>query len=258
LLKHSSHILFPRKKSINFLIVLGLYFIGLLLVFFLKPSYLLNILIVYLPGLIYLFFIIKKSRKKILIFGLLSLLFIIPVEILARLTDSWDVLSQFPRILGIAPIENIVYALINILYPLCFYEFFYDEDRNEKISRNWKYLLGIFLSFFILVFSLYFIFPDILKLNYWIIGICIYFPVFILLIKYKRHIVKRLIVVGLVLGIMYGLHELLSMYLGHWWWPGNYLMPINIGGYIYPLDDLIIWLVFSNVAVISGYEVMWD
>lgn len=257
-MKHKSTILFPAKKLKNYILVLTLYLLGLLVVYITKPSYLLNILVVYLPGLIYLFYLVKNSRRKILLFGLLSILFIIPIEILARLVDSWDVLSEFPRILGIAPIENIVYALVNIMYPICFYEYFYDNDRNPKISKNWKYLVAIFLLLFLLVFSIYYINSGYLKLEYWLIGICIYLPIFVLLFKFKKHIIKRLLIVGLTLGVMYGLHELLSMYLGHWWWPGNYLIPVTIFGHIYPLDDFIIWLLFSNIAVIAGYEVMWD
>jgi len=79
-----------------------------------------------------------------------------------------------------------------------------------------------------------------------------------MLVVYKRHILKRLLVPAIVFGLMYFIHELVSMSLGHWWWPGQYLLTVNIGTNIYPIEDFIIWIVLSNIAVISGYEVMWD
>ena len=223
-----------------------------------RPGYLLNIILVYVPGLIFTLTRLKNSTKKILIFGVTSILFILPVEVLARLTNSWDVASDFPRILGIAPIENVLYGLVNIIFPLAFYEYFYDMDRNRKISNRYKILIGLYLALFVITFGLFFIDKDLLKFDYWIIGLAIILPILILVIKFKPHILKRLIVSALIFGSMYLIHEVVSMYIGHWWWPGNYLLPINVAGFIYPLDDLIIWIGFSNVAVISGYEVLWD
>ena len=223
-----------------------------------RPGYLLNIILVYVPGLIFTLTRLKNSTKKILIFGVTSILFILPVEVLARLTNSWDVASDFQRILEIAPIENVLYGLVNIIFPLAFYEYFYDLDRNWKISNRYKILIGIYIALFGITFGLFFIDKNLLKLDYWIIGLAIILPIMILVIKFKPHILKRLIVPALIFGSMYLIHEVVSMYIGHWWWPGNYLLPLNMAGHIYPLDDLIIWIFCSNVAVISGYEVLWD
>ena len=257
-MKHRSNFFFEKSKLKHFLVLLGLYIAGVLLVLFLRPSYMLNLFIVYFPGMLYVFFLIKKSRKKILLFGLVSILFIIPVELLARVTDSWDVLSTLPRLFGLAPIENMFYALVNIMYPLAFYEYFYDGDRNREISKNWKILVALFLLLFAVVLAVFHIDPNMLLLDYWFIGLAILVPIFVLLLVFKRYILKRLLVVALVFGLMFGIHEIVSMYLGHWWWPGTYVLPLEIGGHIYPVEDFVIWLLFSNAAVISGYEVLWD
>lgn len=257
-MNHKSRILIEKNKVKDLVVLSLLFLVGVLFVLIIKPGYLLNILIVYIPGLVYTLSKLKKSAQKILIFGVTSLLFIIPVEILARLTNSWDVASDFPRILGIAPVENVVYGLVNIFYPLAFYEYFFDNDRNRAVSSRFKMLIALYFILFCLTFLGFYINPNILKFDYWFLGLCILLPVFILLIKYKPHIIKRLIVPAIFFGLMYLIHESVSMYLGHWWWPGNYLLPINVAGFIYPLEDLVIWIVFSNMAVISGYEVMWD
>lgn len=257
-MKHASKVWIKRQKLKDLIILALLFILGIFIVLIFKPGYLANILIVYLPGLVYILTRLKRSTKKILIFGLLSILFIVPVEILARLTNSWDVASDFPRVLGIAPLENMLYGVINIIYPLAFYEYFFDNDRNRKISPRYKYLVGIYLVLFVTTFIFYFIDPNLLKLDYWLLGLLILSPIFILLLIYKSHIIKRLFLPAVFFGLMYLIHEAVSMYLGHWWWPGSYILPVNISDHIYPLEDLIIWIVFSNVAVISGYEVLWD
>lgn len=257
-MKHKSRFLFEQNKLKHFIALILLYFIGVLAVLIIQPSYIENIILVYLPGTIYALGLVKNSKRKILLFALVSMLFIIPVEILARLTNSWDVSSLFPRLLGIAPLENIAYALINIIYPLAFYEFFFDNDRNRKISPNWKYLLAAYLVLFIGTFTIYFTSPEILKFDYWVIGIGIFIPVLTLLVTRKAHILKRLLIPAITFGLMFGIHEVVSMALGHWWWPGEYVLPITVFGHIYPVDDLIIWLLFSVVGVISGYEALWD
>ena len=255
---HTSYILFPRKKIVSFFIIVFLYLAGLCVTAITKPPYILNILIVYLPGLVYTLFLLKRSRKKIILFGLISLLFIIPVEIIARDSNSWDVLSVFPRILGIAPIENIIYAIVNLTFPLAFYEYFYDEDRSGTLSRNWKYLFSIYCVLFASTLVWFFNFREVFHLNYFFIGITIILPLLFALLTIKRHIIKRLLVPAVTFGAMFAIHELLSMQLGHWWWPGEYLLPISVMGQVYPLDDFIIWILLSNIGVIVGYELLWD
>ncbi|MEI6887249.1 MAG: hypothetical protein WCK31_03365, partial [bacterium] len=176
---HESKFSFDKSKIKHFLVLVILFVLGLNIVILLKPSYLENILIVYLPGLIYSFFLLKKSRLKIFLFAICSILFVIPVEILARNTNSWDVTSTLPRILGIAPTENVIYALINIIYPISFYELFYDNDRNSKVSSRWKILLLMYLLLFLITITTYLFSPSTLQISYWMLGVAILVPVLI-------------------------------------------------------------------------------
>ncbi len=257
-MKHKSKLRFGKEKLKHFLVLIILFVIGILLVLLIQPTYIESIILVYFPSTIYTLGLLRKSKRKILLFALASILFILPVELLARMTNSWDVSSIFPRLLGIAPLENIVYALVNLIYPLAFYEYFFDNDRNRNISSRWKILVTAYLILFISTFSLYFIAPDIIQFDYWMIGLAIFIPVFILLFTQKAHILKRLVIPAVFFALMFGIHEIVSMSLGHWWWPGSYLLPLEIFGHIYPVDDLVIWLLFSVIGVISGYEALWD
>jgi hypothetical protein len=54
------------------------------------------------------------------------------------------------------------------------------------------------------------------------------------------------------------IHELVSLKIGHWWWPGEYLLPINLGSIIFPIDDVIIWYFLSTPVLIGGFEFFFD
>src|SRR5680860_1431326 len=113
------------------LLYLGFYIIfSCIAVYFFKPVYLVSITIVLVPPALLNFFWLKKSRLKIIGFSLLTtILFAPPVEIMARVANAWDVQSILPRLFGIAPIENIIFAFLNFFWVLSFYEYFIDKDK---------------------------------------------------------------------------------------------------------------------------------
>jgi hypothetical protein len=248
----------PLSKRKHFWVVIALYVLGLLTVIWTKPSYLLNIIIVYIPGFVYCLILCKHTAHKILLFGLLSLVFIIPVEILARASNSWDVLSQFPRIADLAPIENVVYALVNFMYPIAFYDYFIEQNPSKKISHRWKYLFLIYGLVGIITGIWFHYFSKAMVFDYWQIGLIIMVPIVILVALLKREIMVKLFFPAVLFGTFYLIHEIVSMQLGHWWWPGNYLATITIMEHVYPLDDFVIWILLSNGSAIGGYKALWD
>lgn len=230
-----------------------------LLVYFLKPSYLVNLLIVYLPPSLITFYWLKKSRKKILIFSLVTTaLFALPLELAARLANAWDVASNFPRLFAVAPLENLFYAFINFFWPLCFYEYFIDRDTDKKISAKWKYLIGIYCLLSITVYSLYAYNANYITINYWVIGLITLFIPAVIIFSKNPKLIKKVIIPTIFFGSVFCVHEIMSILIGHWWWPGTYLLPLNINGIIFPLDDAIIWYVLSTPALIGGYEFFMD
>lgn len=250
------------KNSIKQLKISGLFIyilLACLFVYFIKPTYIVNLLIVYLPPSIITFYWLKKSRKKILIFSLVTTtLFAIPIELASRLANVWDVASIFPRLFSVAPIENLFYAFINFFWPLCFYEYFIDHDKDKNISSKWKYLVALYCFFSIIIYSLYFYDKNYAAISYWIVGlVALLIPSIIIYSKNKK-IIKKVITPTIFFGSIFCIHEITSIAIGHWWWPGNYLLPLNINGITFPLDDAIIWYLLSTPALIGGYEFFMD
>ena len=142
----------PKNKKILFLFSYVL--IAGLLVFILKPVYIVSIFLVLVPPTIINFLWLKKSKLKILTFSLITVFIIAPaIELCARLADVWDVQSIITRPFGLVPVENMIFAFLNFLWGLSFYEYFIDKDSNGKILHaglmEKKLLIGkIFLILF--------------------------------------------------------------------------------------------------------------
>jgi hypothetical protein len=49
-----------------------------------------------------------------------------------------------------------------------------------------------------------------------------------------------------------------SLKIGSWWWPGEYIKTFIIFGKVFPLDDIIIWYLLSTITLIGGYEFFAD
>jgi hypothetical protein len=230
-----------------------------IIVYLTKPVYLLSIIIVLVPPAITNFLWLKKSRRKILLFSFsATFLFSFAVELIGRLNNMWDVQSVFPRILKIMPVENILFAFINFLWVLSFYEYFVDKDASKKTSKKFKYLTGIFILFSVLIFTIYFYNPNLIKMNYLTIASIILLMPSILIFSKNPKLLKKTIKPVIFFSVIFFIYEAVSLLIGSWWWPGEYLLPINFLKKTFPLDDIIIWYVLSTVTLIGGYEFFMD
>jgi hypothetical protein len=230
-----------------------------LAVLFLRPDYIISILAVLVPPAVLNFLWLQRSRKKILNFSLAAtFIFAPPVELMSRLANVWDVQSIFYRPFGLIPLENMLFAFLNFFWGLSFYEYFVDKDATRALSPRFRYLVGLFLVFASLIYSLYFIDEQLVSANYFLMAV----PVLIIpagLIFYKNpKLLKKTILPTLFFAAVFFVYEIISLEIGSWWWPGEYIFPTVINGRIFPLDDVIIWYFISTPALIGGYEYFMD
>ncbi|HOY56485.1 MAG TPA: hypothetical protein PLH37_03670 [bacterium] len=252
--------LIKDKTKIKRLIGLMMYvFLACSIIFIIKPIYLISIAIVLLPTAVVNFLWLKKSRFKIFIFSIVSaIIFAPPVELAARLANAWDVQSVLPRPFGIMPLENILFAFLNFFWVLSFYEYFVDHDRKKKVSKKFKYLVGLYCLMAVIIFSLFFYNYNLVTLNYCVLSV----PILILpsLIIFYSHpnLLKKTILPTLFFAIIFFVYETTSLIVGNWWWPGEYLINLNLLGHRFPLDDIVIWYFLSTPTLIGGYEFFMD
>lgn len=248
-----------NKKTIQMSSLLAYVLVSSIIVYITKMPYFYSILFVLIPPSITNFLWLKNSQKKILIFSsFATFLFAFAVELISRLRYAWDVQSILPRLFGIIPLENIIFAFINFFWVLSFYEYFIDKDTTKKISNKFRYLVYIFLIFSIIVFFIYFYNSSWIGMDYVWVGIMILLIPSIAIFSKNIKLLKKTIIPVLFFFFVFFVYEIVSIMIGSWWWPGNYICPINFFGYVFPIDDIIIWYIFSTITLIGGYEFFAD
>ena len=248
-----------RLKIKQLIFLLAYVAAACLFVYLAKPVYLVSILVVLLPPALINFFWLKRSRGKILLFSAVTtLLFAPPVEIAARLANAWDVQSILPRLFGIAPLENILFAFLNFFWVLCFYEYFVDRDQNPKISPRFRWIVCGYCFFAVLFFSLFFIKRHLLAFNYHTLSVIILLVPGIIIFSLLPRLLRKTLLPTLFFALVFFGYETVSLAIGSWWWPGQYLLPVMLAGKTFPLDDVIIWYFLSTPVLIGGYEFFMD
>ena len=248
-----------RLKRIRLISLLLYVLSALMVVWSIKPAYIISIIIVLVPPSLINFLWLKNSRTKILIFSLLSaLLFAPPIELMARLLNVWDVSSIFARPFGLIPIENIFFAFLNFFWVLCFYKYFIDRDQKEPANRKFKYLTALYLIFAALIYGLYFYNQQLVSASYITIAVIVLDIPGFLIFRHNPKLLSKTIMPTLFFALVFFLYELTSLQLGSWFWLGEYLWPINLWGQIFPLDDTIIWYFLSTPVLIGAYEFFVD
>lgn len=252
-----NQLLKTRQAKIIFLFFYVI--LACLIVLLLKPYYLFSIMIVLVPPSLLNFLWLKKSRTKILLFSVFStLLLALPVELASRLANVWDVQSVFPRPFGLIPLENMLFAFINLLWVLSFYEFFTDRDGSKLISKKIKYLIGLYCLWAAIIYIFYFYNKNLIALNYFQMAVpVLVIPSAIIFIK-KPGLLRKTILPTIFFAVVFFVYEIVSLKIGSWWWPGAYLLSFQIDGGVFPLDDVIIWYFLSTPALIGGYEFFAD
>lgn len=248
----------PIIKQKRLLLLIGYIIIACLVVLIIKPVYFISILIVLVPPCLLNFFWLKKSKNKIFIFSLLTTLLFAPaVELVLRLANAWDVQSIFGRPFGLIPYENMIFAFINFFWGISFYEYFVDKETH-KISRRLKYLVEIFVIFTAIIFNLFLYSQDLLKTSYFGMSIIILVIPAGLIFYQNPHLLKKTLLPTAFFAFVFFIYEITSLYIGSWWWPGEYLFTFQIFNQPFPLDDVIIWYLLSTPALIAGYEYFVD
>lgn len=82
-------------------------------------------------------------------------------------------------------------------------------------------------------------------------------PAILIFIK-GPFLLRKTIFPTMFFAFVFFVYEIVSLQIGSWWWPGQYVFTFNVFGKILPLDDIIIWYFLSTPVLIGGYEFFID
>ncbi len=203
-------------------------------------------------------------KKSFTFAFLLSIPLSLCIDALAAVNGSWVVpTSVFPfKFFGVATVEVYLYGLLWVLYAVLFYEHFFDKGRKgDRISPHIKSLRYLSAALVLYVCMAFVIDRDLLYIPffYLVSGIClVIIPLALFLYRYPVFI-RRYIILGIYFFFVLFLFEIAAIYAGQWIFPGpDFIGFINLFGFQFPAEELIIWMVAATAALLSYYEFFAD
>lgn len=250
-----------KKSELAILILFPVLAVALSLGF--RVNFLVSILLFFLPLMVFLSW---KNKQAIIKTTLFSLLFVIPlaviIDYIAVVGEVWYVTTIFDwRLFGLAPVEDFVWGFCIVYSMVIFYEHFYDKTGREAAGRYMKWLMAI-IGILVVVFLNILVFnKNILDIPYtyfWIALVLVVIPISALFFRW-RNLSGKFLKVGTYFAFLTLLEELTALYLGHWWFPGNeYIGWVEIFNLGFPLEELVFYIMFGSLAVLSVYEIFDD
>ena len=212
---------------------------------------------------IYLTFKCSGERKKIFWISAAWALVWLSFDYFWETNRAWVVNSAFDyRLFGVISVEMIGFAIVWPYLIITFYEYFVERDgKREKTRRGgWKLLEAGGLIFGVI--ALYeLLMPRPLKFtySYLIMGVLFLIPTLVILYKFPR-LLRKFLAISIYFFYQALIIEIVGLSLGYWSFPteSGYIGQVAILGYRFPLEELLLWMAFSTVIILSIYEFFDD
>ena len=179
------------------------------------------------------------------------------------INNAWNVpASIFPmRILGVVPVEDLIWGFLLVYSIVMTYEHFFNTTRhsskNTKINL-WNAIHVLILMMFFLVF---FFMPTLFRIDYFYVktgSLFILIPSLSFLIFYPM-LISRFIKIGTYFFFQGLLFELTGLSLNQWNFEGAQSIGwIHILSVRFPIEECIFWLLLFAVCIVSFYEFFYD
>jgi len=252
-----------QNKKIDFVVTCFLLLITALIHYFLN-----------LPAIVGWFFYLgipssylmwreKKNYKKIafalLLFGVI---FAFIFDFIVTLNEGWVVtrLAVPFRLFGFYPFfDDILGFVLMTLFIVVFYEHFFDDEKNKRISN--RFIQGLIPSLVVLtlVLAVYWINSEVLKLSYvyTVSGVAaIILPLYV---GFKRpQMLNKLLGVSFFFFFVWLVAELVAVATNGWIFPGEYIGWVELFGLGFPFEELFFWMLFYAATIVSYYELLID
>lgn len=254
-----------KNKKIDLLVVIGMILISIPIIIYFKVNFLISTIFFFVIPSVYLLIRKPKSIKRIITASFLfGILFGFIFDFLAEFNNAWAWAGGkglvFPnKILGIVPIDVLIWFFFWVFLIVVFYEHFVEHDRSDKISPNFKYAFFPGLAVLIWVLAIFFINPNLLKSDYayFVLGIFTLIPFIILVIR-KPALLGKFVKVSAFFFFLYLSFELTALKLDQWSFPGQYIGTVQLFGAVFPFEEFFFWILMSSTIVLAYYELFVD
>ena len=216
-----------------------------------------TILFFFVPGI---FLILRKTKKikHILLASLGGLGFGFVFDFVATLNHAWFIPQDqlaLPRLLGIVPLDDLIWFAGWIFFMTTFYEHFLDNTRNKQISPHLKWGVTISLTLMSILVVLFYVFPSLLQIHYaYLICFACALPFAFYVLVHKPILLLPIAKLTAFFAPMLLLYELSALMTHQWIFPGFYIGHVEILGLVMPFEEFFFWIFLSSCVVLSYYE----
>lgn len=256
------HSLLSKKIDIIFLILSPIFATFVSLTF--KTNFLISTLLFFGIPAIYLSWRNTHAIKKSFLFSsIIGIFGAFVIDYFATVGGFWFVpKTVFPlRLLGVVPIEDLIWGFLLVYGIVMFYEHFLDKGKHNLKDTNLKYLIISLIFIFITFFLIYLFKPFLLVIPYFYIKagiIIILFPI-ISFLSFFPKLISKFIKAGTYFFIQGILFELTGLTLNQWNFDGtNFIGWVQILNLKFPLEEFVFWMVLFSTCVLSYYEFFDD
>ena len=230
----------------------------------LKANYLTTTLLFFGVPSIYLSFrnqhAIRKSLVFSFIFGALAGTI---VDFWAEFNGVWYINQTiFPlRILGITPIEDILWAFLIIYNIIMFYEHFLDKGKHDLQDKYLKYLVVLVILAITLISLIYVFNSNFLLIPYFylITGIILVAIPAISFLSFFPRLLSKYLKTASYFFTQAMMFELTALKLGQWSFNSQqYVGWIEVTKLRFPIEEFVFWMILFSTCVLSYYEFFDD
>ncbi len=254
-----------KFKKYDYLVLALIPFVAATIALLFRTNYLITTLLFFGIGPLWLTF--RAKPIKIYKTALFTLLLAFPLgtvvlDYILVLDQAWWSPTIFPwRLMGIVPWEDLIWGLLQGYFVILMYEYFFDRGRDYVVGKRFRYFLVFLILLLALFFSAYFFYPVLLKIPYAYLWLGLSFfivPSAIFLAKYPKTIPK-LLKLSVYFFVLHVTFEFTALELGNWVFPGsNYLAVLTLGGFVIPIEEIVVWWFLFIISIISWYEFFDD
>lgn len=157
------------------------------------------------------------------------------------------------------PVE-LLWVFLWVLFIVLFYEHFVEHDTQKTVSIHimWAILSASLTTLAITLLTVFY--PTTLDWRYaYAVLLLLNLPTFGILLYRNPRIIKKLILPTFFFVPMHFLHEITSLLLGQWYFPGEYIALITLPfKTAVPLEEFILWILLGSVLTLAYYELYID
>ena len=217
-----------------------------------------SLLFFFIPGV---FLLLRKTKKlkHILIACAGGLGFGFIFDFFATFNAAWyiptDQLSIPYRILGIVPLDDLIWFVSWLFFMTTFYEHFLDTSRSKKLSRHLTFAVVAAITLPLILCLMYIAAPQLLAFKFAYLLVAVFLiPFFIFMLYHKPTLILTYLKLTVFFAPLCLLFEITGLTRHQWVFPGYYIGHVELLGLTMPFEEFFFWILLSSSVVLSYYE----